>query len=117
MGFAHHTAFFVWFEVGRTEWLRERGLAYRDIEERLGVRLPLVAAQVRYRRPARYDDLIVVETRFRRLSPVRFRFSYVVRQAESGARLAEGETDHAAVDRRGRPRRIPRELEEVLGPW
>lgn len=115
MGVAHHASFLVWFEAGRTEFIRERGRSYAQIE-RDGWLLVVVEAQCRYRRPARYDEVLTVRTHLRSLGPATLAFGYeVVRKADSEA-LADGYTVHAAVDRTGKPRRIPPEVKELLGP-
>ena len=70
MGVAHHTAYPVWFEIGRTELLRSSGLAYRDLEAD-GVFLAVVDLRVRYRAPARYDDVITLTTTIARVTRAR----------------------------------------------
>ena len=113
MGVAYHANYFVWFEVGRCELLRQRGWSYREMEE-AGVQLPVIAANGEFVRPARYDDELEVRSTATLLSPVRIAFDYeVVRQAD-GAVLARGRTVHAAVDRRGRPCRLPDRARTLL---
>lgn len=112
MGIAYHANYLVWFEVGRTEWLRGSGWTYREMEED-GVSLPVIEAHVEYRQPARYDDEIEICTAPTVLSPVRIRFDY---QARVGAdsMLATGHTVHAALGADGRPRRLPSHVLELL---
>ncbi len=112
MGVAHHTNHFVWFEVGRTELMRDAGVSYAGIEEE-GVFLPVIEARCRYLAPVRYDELIIVHTQIEKLGTVRARFAYRVERQSDGRLLASGSTDHAAVDRRGRPRRIPTSLKRL----
>ena len=114
MGVVHHAAYLPWLEVARTEYLRGRGLSYREMEAR-GIRLPVLSVAVTYHRPALYDDLLDVEARLASATPVRFTFHYAVRRSCDGALLCEGRTEHAAVDPRGRPRRVPPELFSLLG--
>jgi len=114
MGIAWHGNYLAWFEVARTDLLRDHGMTYRELEER-DVRLPVIEAGVRYLRPARYDDELEVLARVDQVSGVRMRFSYEVRNDASPDPLATGFTAHASVDANGRPRRLPRELREVLG--
>ena len=118
MGVVYYANYFVWFEVGRTEWLRDTGWSYRDME-RDGVSLPVIEAHCDYRRPARYDDDIEIRTRATRLTPVRIRFDYEIWRAGDGSGedgpAASGHTVHAAVDTDGRPCRLPARVREILG--
>jgi acyl-CoA thioester hydrolase len=113
MGVAHHTAYLVWFEAGRTEYTRAAGLPYRAVEE-AGVRLVVVEAHCRYHRPARYDDVVVVRTRVTDLGRATVTFGYEVRR-DDGALLADGYTVHAATDAAGRVRRMPDAVRRALG--
>jgi acyl-CoA thioester hydrolase len=114
MGIVYYANYLVWFEVGRTEWLRETGWNYREMEQD-GISLPVVEAHCEYRRPARYDDDIEIGTRATLMTPVRIRFDYQVRRQGDDAPLASGHTVHAALDRSGRPCRLPARVREMLG--
>jgi len=96
MGIVHHSVYFIWFEAGRTEWLRERGLTYRECEEK-GWLMPVIESGAQYLSPARYDDLITVEVELALEKGAGFRFEYTVRNAESGKVLASGFTKHVCV--------------------
>ena len=113
MGFAYHANYLRWFEVGRVEMLRSLGTSYREIEEG-GVRLPVLEAHCRYVEPARYDDLIVIETGVAELRRASVRFGYRVRRESDDQLLAFGHTEHCFLDRDGRPTRAPRVLTETL---
>ena len=113
MGVAWHGEYLAWFEVGRTDLLRNLGLTYRELEEQ-GLHLPVIEAQVRYLRPALYDDLLEIRTAISHLSGARVSFAYEVLREEGTVSLAQGTTSHAAVDREGRPRRLPDELRRRL---
>jgi acyl-CoA thioester hydrolase len=113
MGVAHHTVHFVWFEIGRTELMRARGLAYAGLEED-GILLPVIEATCAYHAPARYDDLLVVHTEVTESGPVRVGFAYRVERESDRLLVATGTTRHAAVDRGGRPRRLPAQVRERL---
>lgn len=115
MGVAHHSHYLVWFEIGRTEWMRDLGVPYAEIEEREGAYLPVVEAGAAYHRSARYDDRLVVTTRVAWVRRVQMRLEYQVAREEDGALLATGHTVHACVDRAGRLRRLPERLVERLG--
>lgn len=105
MGVAHHAAYVVWLEAARVEWMRERGLSYRQLEDS-GVSMAVSALTVRYRRAVRFDDLLRVDCR---LTAVRSRYGrYAYRLlGEDGALIATAETEHVATDRRGRAVRLP----------
>ncbi len=104
MGLLHHANYLVYFEQGRTELLRSQGLAYRDLEDQ-GYLLVLTKAEVRYRRPARYDDLLTVRTTVVKTTAVRIDHRYEL--LRDGLLLAEGTTTLACVDREGRPQALP----------
>ena len=106
MGVVYYANYFVWFEVARTDLLREAGWTYREMEAD-GFGLPVIEAHCDYRQPARYDDEIEVRTCGALLSPVRVEFTYDVVRAADSATLATGRTVHAALDRTGRPVRLP----------
>ena len=113
MGVVYYANYLVWFEVGRTEWLRQTGWTYREME-RDGISLPVIEAHCEYRQPARYDDEIGVATRGTLLTPVRIRFDYEVARIADGAVAAVGHTVHAGVDATGKPCRLPRRVLEML---
>ncbi|MBY0525528.1 MAG: acyl-CoA thioesterase [Gemmataceae bacterium] len=107
MGFLHHSMHLVYFEQGRTELLRSLGLAYRDLEDQ-GYLLVLTKVEVRYRSPARYDDLLTLRTTVERTTAVRIDHNYEL--LRDGTLLAEGKTTLACVDREGRIQPLPESL-------
>ena len=113
MRVAHHASYLVWFEAGRTEFIRACGRSYAQLEED-GWLLVVIEAHCRYRRPARYDDVLTLRTRLRELGPARVSFGYELVRAADGIVLADGWTVHAAVDRGGRVRRVPESLRGLL---
>jgi acyl-CoA thioester hydrolase len=113
MGVVYYANYFVWFEVGRTDLLRESGWNYRDMEAG-GFGLPVIEACCAYRESAKYDDEIDVRTTGALLSPVRVKFSYEIVRAADAATLATGTTVHATVDRNGRPCRLPDRVRTIL---
>ena len=115
MGVVYYGNYLTWFEVGRTDLLRQLGESYREIEENERIHLPVVEAHCRYHKPARYDDLVDIVTRASRPSRARVQFDYELSRAEDGVLLASGTTLHVAVGRDGRPCRLPRKLQELLG--
>ena len=113
MQVAYYANYFVWFEVGRCELLRTLGSSYRELEA-AGLMLPVIDAHCEYRRPARYDNDLTILTRGSLMSPARVRFDYEVQRPADQAVTAVGRTVHAAVDREGRPTRLPAEIRKVL---
>jgi acyl-CoA thioester hydrolase len=112
MGVVYYANYLRYFEVGRSEFIRAKGLRYRDFEARFGFLLPVVEAGVKYLSPARYDDVLSVETSLAELGRASARFGYrIVR--EDGV-LATGFTVHACVDGQGRIQRLPEELVRCL---
>jgi acyl-CoA thioester hydrolase len=112
MGFVYYANYLRFFESGRNEYLRATGMPYRGIEEELGIRLPVVEAGIHYKQPARYDDLLVVETVLAQLRRASARFEYVVRR--SGEALVTGYTVHACIDFDGAIQRLPESLRARL---
>jgi acyl-CoA thioester hydrolase len=113
MGVVYYANYLVWFEVGRTEWLRQSGWSYRDMEED-GVALPVIEAHCEYRQPLRYDDEVEIATKAMLVTPIRIRFDYEVRRTGSLDLCAGGHTVHAAVDAAGKPCRLPPRVRELL---
>lgn len=107
MGVAHHSVYPIWFEMGRTELLRAQGGNYRRLEEE-GVLLAVVKLEVRYRRPARYDDVLELETRLKDAGHVKIEHEYELRRGREV--LAVGSTTLACLDRSGRARPLPAAL-------
>jgi len=104
MGLLHHAHYVAYFEQARVELLRSLGYSYRDLEDQ-GYLLVLTRIEVRYRRPARYDDLLTVRTYVERTTTVRIDHRYEV--FRDGELIAEGATTLACVDREGRPQALP----------
>jgi len=112
MGVVYYANYLRFFEAGRNEFIRAKGLRYRDFEERHGLVLPVVEASVRYLSPARYDDLVTIEVTLEEARRASARFGY--RVTRDGEVLATGHTVHACVDREGRVKRMPAELVAAL---
>lgn len=107
MGYLHHSRYLQYFEMGRVELLRELGHAYADLE-RAGVFFVVTRVEVKYRAPARYDEILTLETTVKRQTMVRIDQTY--RLMRAGLLLAEGETTIACVDREGKVQVIPESL-------
>ena len=104
MGLLHHANYLVYFEQGRTELLRLKGLAYRDLEDK-GYLMVVTRIDVKYHRPARYDDLLTLRTTVVRTTLVRIDHRYEVQR--DGRLLAEGSSTLACVDREGNIQKLP----------
>ena len=114
MGVVNNVNYLRWFEVGRAEWLRQRGQPYKELEAE-GFMLPVVEARLRYRQPARYDDLVEIAGGPTEVRAASFKFEYVLRRAADGVILCEGWTTHACVTPQGQVRRFPESLLRLLG--
>ncbi len=109
----YYATYLRWFEAGRAEYIRARGVTYREVEERLGLMLPVTEAHAEYRAPARYDDVVTVETRVGEVRRASVRFDYRILRGDE--LLVTGHTVHACVDLDGRVHRMPPELLQRLG--
>ena len=107
MGLLHHANYFVYFEMARTELLRHRGISYREIED-AGHFLVIVDIDCKFKRPAHYDDVLIVRTTVERVTHVKIVHRYEV--FRDGLLLAEGHSTLACVDRDGKPQALPEML-------
>lgn len=116
MGVVYHTHYLDFFEVGRTEALRNVGIRYRDLEAE-GIIMPVVEANLQYHAPARYDDLLVIDVCFEEMPAVRVPIDYTVRRDGEDERLVTGHTTLCFMDtEQRRPTRAPDGLREAFGP-
>ena len=107
MKMVYYAKFFEYFEQGRSDLLRGIGLPYPEIE-RIGYYLPVVEANARYVKPARYDDLLIVKTMLKEIPEARVRIEYILKNGETGEALVEGHTVHSFVNiSTGKPARAP----------
>ena len=113
MGVVYYANYLVWFEIGRTDLLRQHGWSYREMEVD-GYSLPVIDAQCAYKASAKYDDEIEVRTSGGMVSPVRVKFSYEVVRAADRTLLATGSTVHATLDRDGKPCRLPERVRALF---
>lgn len=113
LGIAYYAHYLVWFEVARVEYLRRLGHAYRDLEKQ-GFKLPVVSCSIRYFAPARYDDLLNVQTTIERIGRSSVKFLYTVLHHPTQLKLAQGETVLACVNDRLEPVPFPAFLKEAL---
>lgn len=99
MGIVYHSNYLIWFEVGRTELFRDLGLPYTVFEEQ-GLSLAVVEASCRYRKPAKYDDELVVGTHLEKFTSRIITFSYQVKKED--ILLTDGKTSHVFLNKEGR---------------
>ncbi len=114
MGVVYHANYLIWFEIGRTEFCRARGFAYRDMEENEDAFLVVAESYCRYKAPAMYDDELIVRTHITELRRRSVRFGYEVLRATDGQIIAEGETGHVVTDGNGRVRTMPERYRDML---
>ena len=113
MGVVYHSNYLIWFEIGRTDWLRETGWTYREMEAD-GIQLPVIEAHCEYRQGAKYDDDVEIRTRATKVSAVRMQFDYQAIRCADGVTLATGHTVHATISRDGRPVRMPDRVKDLF---
>src|SRR5712671_2630291 len=106
MGVAYYANYFVWFEVGRSQYCNDRGFSYRDMERETGLFLIVAEASCRYKNPARYEDELNIRTKVTESTRRTLRFSYEIERVD-GAAVATGETLHVLINAEGRPSSFP----------
>ena len=109
MGIVYHTNYIKWFEIGRAELFRQTGVTHSRMQG-FAFYLPVTRAFCHYLFPARYDQVVLLETEMAYLKKVSMKFIYVIRDQEKGRILAEGYTVHGCTDKEGRIIRIPEEI-------
>ncbi len=111
MGIVHHANYLTYFEAGRVDFLHKRGISYEAwVAE--GIHLPVVSASLRYRKAARFDEVLVVESTCAEITRVTIRFAYRITRGDD--LLCEGETLLACVGDKLEPKRIPPDIAEVF---
>ena len=113
MGVAYYANYLRWFEIGRTELLRQTGIPYTSIEEK-GLRFPVTEVSCRYFRPARYDEGITIETTLISLGRATLTFNYKLYRQKDELLIAAGWTKHGCVDREGQITKMPSDLMTIL---
>jgi acyl-CoA thioester hydrolase len=112
MGIVHHSNYAIWFEAGRTDFIKKTGISYSSLEEK-GILLPLYEMSCKFIYPAKYEDEIAVITELKYLSRVRMLFSYRVINKKDSRLLATGETAHAWTDRNLKPQDAQKAIPEI----
>ncbi len=114
MGVVYYANYMVWFEIGRTEFCRQHGFEYRDMERDDGLCIIVAEASCRYRASAHYDDEIVVKTCLRAARRRVLVFGYEIIRQSDNVLLAEGETTHVIVNSEGRPCALPDKYRDLF---
>ncbi|HWG57596.1 MAG TPA: thioesterase family protein [Candidatus Acidoferrales bacterium] len=107
MGVVYYGNYFTWFEIGRVELCRQLGFEYKQMEAEDDSFIVVAEASCRYKRPARFDDLLTIRTRILEAQRRTVRFGYELFNQSSGEMIATGETLHVICDRLGRPKALP----------
>jgi len=114
MGVVYYANYFEWFEIGRTEFFRSLGIPYKELDAR-GFVTPVVEAYCKFIKPARYDEILLIDTRVSVFKRATIRFEYSVIQKKDGLKLAEGYTVHAFLNKQdGKIVRIPEYIVDAL---
>jgi len=113
MGIVYHANYIKWFEVGRAELMREIGIIYSELEA-LGYKLPVTKIGCHYFLPAKYDDVLVIETEITSLKQASIRFDYVIRDEMKEKVLAEGFTLHPFINKDGKVARVPHDIADKI---
>ncbi len=116
MGVVYHSNYFIWFEVGRVELLRQLGFSYKQMEAEDGCYIAVVDARCRFKTPAHYDDEITIRTYLKNVRESLIHFAYEAVRPSDGALLAEGETVHIVTDANMNRRSMPQKYLDVFMP-
>ncbi|MDD5617664.1 MAG: thioesterase family protein [Candidatus Omnitrophica bacterium] len=114
MAVVYYANYFVWLEIGRTEFLRFLGIDYRKIENEKKLSLPVIEAYCKYKAPAKYDDIVLIKAKISQMKSSFLRFDYSLFNKQSGELLAEAYTTHVFIDKDRKPVRMPQEIQSIL---
>jgi len=110
MGVVYYSNYFIWLEVARTEYLRSAGVSYRHLEEK-GMYLMVAGASCQYKAPARYDDIVRIQTWIPKIKNSSLDFAHKLYIGDK--LIATGESVHVFTNKKGRPIRIPKEIRDI----
>ena len=113
MGQAYYANYFRWFEIGRSEMFRSLGLPYKSVEDN-GIFLPVAESHCKYATPAKYDDVLVIETSLDTKLKAGIKFDYKIYQEDGKTLVARGYTKHPCVNRDGKVVRPPEFLKDII---
>lgn len=112
MRIVHHSNYYVWFELGRSEFMRAAGLTYSEVEKK-GYYFPLIETHCIYKQGARYDELLRVRTYITEYKGIHVTFEYDIYRVEDGSHLAHGKTIHTFVNKEMKPVNIRKHNPEI----
>lgn len=114
MGVIYHSNYLVWFEVGRTDYLKNFSMSYRDMEE-MGVMLPVIEANCKYKVSAKYADDLIIRTVVESITPVRIKFNYIIMREQDKVTIADGFTEHVfSSTENGKPVNIKKKFPDLF---
>ena len=113
MGVVYHTNYLIWCEVGRTDFIRARGMSYAEME-RSGVGLAVSELSARFHSAARYDDMVRVRTTLAEVRSRGITFDYVITRVETGQRLVTARTSLVSIDGAGKPTPLPASIRKLF---
>jgi len=113
MGIVYHSHYLEWFEAGRAELFREMGIPYTEIEKR-GTVLPVIEAHLKFKRPARYDQILKIVTMLKEIPKVKLKIFYNIYDENYKNLLVDGYTVHSFINSKGKPTRVPFWLKRVF---
>jgi acyl-CoA thioester hydrolase len=116
MGVVYHANYYIYFEIGRVELMRQRGVVYREMEENDDSLIVVAESRCRHHRAARYDDVLRIRTRVAECRRRTVRFTYEIRNDATGELLATGETLHVICGRDGRPKVLAEKYRAMISP-
>lgn len=115
-GVAYYASYLRWFEIGRTELFRKAGLTYADVEKS-GILSPVVEVFCKYLQPAKYDEILLIDTWIETLGRGSITFGYQIRKKSDDSLLATGQTINAFVNKNLKPARPPKEIHDALSAF
>jgi acyl-CoA thioester hydrolase len=114
MGVVYYGNYYIYFEVGRVEYMRNLGIDYKRMEIEDDSMIVVAESKCRYRRPAHYDDLLRIRTRVLAVKRRTIHFGYEILHDETGELLASGETIHVVCGSNGKPKALPEKYRRIL---
>ena len=116
MGVVYYANYLIYFEIGRVEYMRERGVAYKEMEIQDDSFIIVAESHCRHLRPARYDDLLRIRTRVAEVRRRTIRFAYEIVNSATGELLTTGLTMHVVCDSKGKPKALPEKYQQYFSP-
>ncbi len=114
MGIVHHSNYYVWFELGRSEFCRSRGFSYLEMEDQDSAQMLVAESYCRYKSPAFYEDVLTIRTQVAKIRSRSIFFVYQIYRPSDDTILAEGETLHIVTDKTNKIRLLPERYKELL---